>query len=344
MDEYKQLLSKMSVKDLKSLVRAYMADVKITMTKKKKHELIEILLDHTELIKGEIATKKIKIDYDGFLTEQEKKEKKQYLKSQHGEFITKEEIKKETKEHEKKVKSHAETDKKKAYSVLYDVSDIKEWKKTTKQEKELVCYYIHKIITEYKDEEMISKLPKHLINYFYKHCAESKKDIKKEVKRETKKEEPNYKIIDNRYNKLSEEEEQLRKKITPEPQEESMSFQEGKKKYKVKSKVELLDLLRNEHSKKLKIWRDENEKYLNRLEQIRIEREELWKSMPQGIGLSSYYINKIQEKSMNLFSIIGKGVLDPYQKKTVEMLNKDIKELSEELEKYYPEKAKEIKK
>ena len=57
----------MSVKDLKSLIRAYMADVKITMTKKKKHELIKILLDHTELIKGEITTKKIKIDYDGFL-------------------------------------------------------------------------------------------------------------------------------------------------------------------------------------------------------------------------------------------------------------------------------------
>jgi hypothetical protein len=77
MVEYRDFLNKMSVSDIKKLIKAYMADVKITMSKKNKKQLIDILLEHTDLINGEITTKKIEIDIDDIINEKEvKKEKK----------------------------------------------------------------------------------------------------------------------------------------------------------------------------------------------------------------------------------------------------------------------------
>ena len=73
MVEYRDFLNKMSVSDIKKLIKAYMADVKITMSKKNKKQLIDILLEHTDLINGEITTKKIEIDIDDIINEKEKK-------------------------------------------------------------------------------------------------------------------------------------------------------------------------------------------------------------------------------------------------------------------------------
>jgi hypothetical protein len=46
---YKDILNKMTVSDLKALIKKYMSHVKITVTGKKKDELIKHILKHTKL-------------------------------------------------------------------------------------------------------------------------------------------------------------------------------------------------------------------------------------------------------------------------------------------------------
>jgi hypothetical protein len=59
---YEDFLKKLSVKELKTIVKAYLKHVKIRLTKVKKGELIEHLLKHTTYENGEIVTKSDLID------------------------------------------------------------------------------------------------------------------------------------------------------------------------------------------------------------------------------------------------------------------------------------------
>lgn len=467
--DYENFLKTLSIKELKTLIKKYTSHVKILVTKKTKSQLIEHLLMHTELKNNKVVTKKIDI---GDLPEKTKKEEikkdekkklskdeSELLRQEYGDFIpSKEIIEKDIKENKERVKSNAETEKKKIYSIIKDFSDKEEWKKTTKQEKQLVCSSIYSFIHNYKDKEILKNLPSHLYDYFYKYCEEAKNDKtinklkemtnkeetkkeeefpklikdyninsaikndigeklsdmvhekinnkdfeyvdnvykkygnvdfneiyvvvflrkikngyslikysiktvgksydlvflkKKEItkKEETKKEEmtkkdENYKLINSKMEKLIKEQEEINNilKKDPQPTEKSMSFQEGKKIYgsKVKSKVQLFDLLREEYSKQLKQWREKNKKYLDRLDEIQKEKDYLRTIMPEDIGFSFYYISRIEEASQMLLRYLGRGVLDPYEKTQVKYYNDSISKNTEELQKYYPEKVKEI--
>lgn len=56
-NEYKNMLKKLNVKDLKHFISVYMSHVKIKVSGKKKQELIEHILTHTDLINGKIKIK-----------------------------------------------------------------------------------------------------------------------------------------------------------------------------------------------------------------------------------------------------------------------------------------------
>ena len=215
--DYENFLKTLSIKELKTLIKKYTSHVKILVTGKTKSQLIEHLLMHTELKNNKVVTKKIDI---GDLPQKTKKEEKkkdekkklskdelELLRREYGDFIpSKEYIEKDIKESKERVKSNAETEKKKIYSIIKDFSNKEEWKKTTRQEKQLVCSSIYSFIHNYKDKEILKNLPSHLYNYFYKYCEEAKndktinklkemtqkeetkKDIKKEEKKEEKKE------------------------------------------------------------------------------------------------------------------------------------------------------------
>jgi hypothetical protein len=55
--EYENMLKKLSIKDLKSLIKTYMKEIKITITGKKKKELVEHILKHTEFKNNKITLK-----------------------------------------------------------------------------------------------------------------------------------------------------------------------------------------------------------------------------------------------------------------------------------------------
>lgn len=252
MSEYKELLNKMKVSELKQIIRAYMKDVKITMNKKKKNELIAVLLEHTDLIDGEITTKKIEIDIDDIINEKEKK-------------------------HIKKEK---------------------------------------------------------------KHIKKETKNIKKETKNI-----PEYKVLNNRYNEIQKELEHIEThfKEDPEPRDlEKISFIEGRKKYGVKNKKELLDKLHENNSIELKKWRERNYKLIQREKDLMKEADLIFEKM-RPIPFSRVLTDTIAESSLMLLKYMGAGVLDPYEKKQMQYYNDKIKEYTDLLNKYYPEIAKEQK-
>ena len=79
MIKYEDFLKKLSVKELKTIVKAYLKHVNIKLTKVKKGELIEHLLKHTEFENGEIVTKSDLIqdlDLDDVVSDIEEKKKK----------------------------------------------------------------------------------------------------------------------------------------------------------------------------------------------------------------------------------------------------------------------------
>lgn len=76
---YEDFLKKLSIKELKTIVKAYLKHVKIKLTRVKKGELIEHLLKHTTYENGEIVTKSDLIDnldLDDVISDVEEKKKK----------------------------------------------------------------------------------------------------------------------------------------------------------------------------------------------------------------------------------------------------------------------------
>jgi hypothetical protein len=55
--EYENMLKKLSIKDLKSLIKTYMKEIKITITGKKKKELVQHILNNTEFKNNKITLK-----------------------------------------------------------------------------------------------------------------------------------------------------------------------------------------------------------------------------------------------------------------------------------------------
>jgi hypothetical protein len=74
--EYENMLNKFSVLELKGIIKTYMAEVKIVMTGKKKSQLIEHILKHTELKDGKIVLKSKSLE----LPEPKKQDKKEAVK------------------------------------------------------------------------------------------------------------------------------------------------------------------------------------------------------------------------------------------------------------------------
>lgn len=64
MTEYKDILNKLTISDLKELIRRYMKEVKIKITGLKKEELIEHILKHTEYKDKKIVSKIVNVDYN----------------------------------------------------------------------------------------------------------------------------------------------------------------------------------------------------------------------------------------------------------------------------------------
>ena len=62
MDDYKKMLNSLDVLSLKAFIRKYMSNVKIIVSKKKKEELIEHIMKHTELRNGKVVLKSGEFD------------------------------------------------------------------------------------------------------------------------------------------------------------------------------------------------------------------------------------------------------------------------------------------
>jgi hypothetical protein len=62
MDDYKKMLNSLDILSLKSFIRKYMSHVKILVSKKKKEELIEHIMKHTELRNGKVVLKSGEFD------------------------------------------------------------------------------------------------------------------------------------------------------------------------------------------------------------------------------------------------------------------------------------------
>jgi hypothetical protein len=91
MEDYRNLLNLLDISSLKAFVKKYMTHVKILVSKKKKEELIEHIMEHTELRDGKVFLKLGEFDIPYKVAKEKKKEEPK-----------KEEPKEEPKEEEKK--------------------------------------------------------------------------------------------------------------------------------------------------------------------------------------------------------------------------------------------------
>jgi hypothetical protein len=89
--EYENMLNKFSVLELKGIIKTYMKEIKITSSKKKKSELIEHILKHTELKDGKIVLKSKSLE----LPEPKKQDKKETKKETKKEAVKLEAVKAE---------------------------------------------------------------------------------------------------------------------------------------------------------------------------------------------------------------------------------------------------------
>ena len=185
-----------------------------------------------------------------------------------------------------------------------------------------------------------------LVEYdkFKKNEQLQKKEEQPKKKEEQPKKEEEYKSIDKKYNKLVDELE--KNNIPNEPQRESISFQEGKQKYGVKSKTQLNNLLDEKYSKEIKEYINKFGEKIDRIKEIQKEKEMLYNRISEiGIPLSIYFKSKISEKIQALIRFsMDKG--DKYAQSQVKNLTKEIMELENEFKKFYPdeyEKEKEQK-
>jgi hypothetical protein len=165
------------------------------------------------------------------------------------------------------------------------------------------------------------------------------KEVKDKKVKERK--EQKYKKINEEYLKLDKERNQISEKLKkdPEPEREQISFQEGRKKYKVKSKSELSDILSENRIKEYKVWRERNKNLIERENEINKQIDILFKEMG-GVPFSSYYTGRIKEAGEILLKYALKGDLNKYEKSQVEYYTNRIKELEKELAEYYPELVK----
>lgn len=100
MEEYKKLLNGLDLKSLKGFIKKYMKHVKILVSKKKKEELIEHIMEHTELRDGKVFLKITDFDLPEKIKQEpkepkEKKEKKEPKKEELLDKILKSEKQKE---------------------------------------------------------------------------------------------------------------------------------------------------------------------------------------------------------------------------------------------------------
>jgi hypothetical protein len=195
MEEYKKLLNGLDVKSLKAFIKKYMSHVKILVSKKKKEELIEHILEHTELRDGKVISKSGEFNLPTKI-KQEPKEKKEPKKEE----PKKEEPKKEKPKEEPKKEELLDK------VLRFDKEKEKDKDKITEKVVNKQIKELEKIVNNNKN-----KLDKNK----YKLYKNTLKELKEEVvKLNIDRAFDNLKILQNTINEeLKKEHNKIQKKI-----------------------------------------------------------------------------------------------------------------------------------